>query len=202
MGARDIQETVECANLKAGDAVGVPKQNWYVAIVNNNSEKVYAEKLQKLGYESYLPTQREERHWSNGKINTIDKVILPSVVFVRVTESERLKSVVKLPYIKKFMVDISRVKDQFGKHPIAIIPNNQVEQLRLMLEHAESPVTIESIPFHLGDKIRIINGKLQGLEGNVIHCSKGASFIVIRLECLGCAKMKLMFNQVEMNRIR
>lgn len=197
MGAGDIHEIDEHDSLKVGDAVGVEKRNWYVAIVNNNSEKIYAEELQKLGYESYIPTQKEERHWRNGNVNTIDKVILPSVIFVRVTESERLNEVAKLPYIKRFMVDISRNKDQYQKHPIAIIPNNQLEQLRLMLEHAESTVTIESFPFHLNDRIRIVKGKLQGLEGLVERCLDGETFIVIRLECLGCAKMRINHENAE-----
>ena len=86
------------------------------------------------------------------------------------------------------MVDISRKENKFGKHPVAVVPNNQIEHLRLMLKHAESPVTIDSISFLLGDKIRITKGKLQGLEGNVYRCDEGNTFIVIRLECLGCGK--------------
>lgn len=147
MSDRTTQIIVENTSKGTDYFTAISKMSWYIAIVNNNSEKVYAEKLQKLGYESYVPTQREERHWRNGKINTIDRVIPPSVVFVQVTESERLRSVAKLPYIKRFMVDISRAKDQYGKHPVAIIPNNQVEQLRLMPEHADYPVTLEYIPF-------------------------------------------------------
>src|SRR5574344_1023395 len=107
------------------------------------------------------------------------------------------KEIAVLPYIKKFMVDISREKNKFGKHPVAIVPDNQIEHLRLMLEHAESPVTIESIPFLLGDKIKITKGKLQGLEGNVYHCDEGNTFIIIRLDCLGCAKMRISPDIIE-----
>ncbi len=73
MSANVVEEMVSNDNSKVGDAVGVKPRNWYIAIVNNNSEKVYAEKLKKLGFESYVPTQREERHWHNGRINTIQK---------------------------------------------------------------------------------------------------------------------------------
>lgn len=188
MRAREEQQTAYDDSSKVGDAVGVKSRNWYIAIVNNNSDKILVEKLQKLGYESYVPTQKEERQWQNGKINTIDKTTFPFIVFVQTTESERLKEVAKLPYIKRFMVDNSSVKNQFGKPPVAIIPTNQIEQLRLMLEHAESRVTIESVPFHLGDKIRITEGKLQGIEGYVHYCNEDASNIVVGLECLDCAK--------------
>lgn len=106
MGARDIQETEECANLKAGDAVGLKRRNRCVAIVNNNSEKNYAERLQKLGHESH--------------------------------------------------------------------------------------VTIESPPFHLDEKV-----KIKGLDGYIERCSDESYFIIIRLQCLGCAKTRISPNYIE-----
>lgn len=66
-----------------------------------------------------------------------------------------------------------------------------------MLENADTPVGIESMPIHVRDKIRVKSGNLQGLEGNIVHCNEGASFIVVRLESLGCAKMRITSDQVE-----
>lgn len=57
--------------------------------------------------------------------------------------------------------------------------------------------TIGSLPFHLGDRIRITEGKLQGLESYIIHCIERASYIVIRLDCLGCAKMRIKNENAE-----
>ena len=61
-------------------AVGVEETHWYVAIVNNNSERSVAERLKDRGmegaYESYVPIQREKRVWKNGRKKEIDRVLL------------------------------------------------------------------------------------------------------------------------------
>ena len=54
----------ETTTQKVDDAVGVPsieKKEWFVAIVNNRSEKKYAQVLQNEGYEVFVPIQSEER---------------------------------------------------------------------------------------------------------------------------------------------
>lgn len=192
-----MKQTIGNGSTNADDAVGVPKKHWFVAIVNNNSEKTYGEKLSKLGYESYVPIQRETHHWRNGKVKTIDRVVLPTIVFVRATELERRKEVVTLPFIKRFMLDKALKVNEHYSAPIAIIPDNQIEQLRFMLENSAAPVSIEAMPLHLGDKVRVIKGSLLGLEGNIIRCNDGETCIVIQLDCFGCAKMKVSLGDVE-----
>lgn len=191
-----IKQTISNGNRNVGDAVGIPKKCWFVAIVNNNSEKAYGEKLKKLGYQSYVPIQRETHHWRNGKVKIVDRVALSSIIFVYSTEAER-REIVKLPFIKRFMSNQALKKDQFHRHPVAIVPDCQIEQLRFMLENSESAISIETLPLHLGDKVRVSKGNLQGLEGNIIRCNGGDSYIIVQLECFGCAKMKVSLEDVE-----
>lgn len=192
-----MRQTIGNGSTNAGDAVGVSERHWFVAIVNNNSEKAYGEKLNKLGYESYVPIQRETHHWRNGKVKTIDRVVLPAIVFVRATELERRKEVVTLPFIKRFMLDKALKVNEHYSAPIAIIPDNQIEQLRFMLENSATPVSIEAMPLHLGDKVQVKKGSLQGLKGNIIRCNDGNSCIVVQLDCFGCAKMSVLLEDVE-----
>ena len=191
-----MRQKIGNGSTNAADAVGMSKKYWFVAIVNNNSEKAYGEKLKKLGYESYVPIQSEIHHWRNGKVKTINRVVLPSIVFVCSTEAER-KEIVKLPFIKRFMSNQARKEDRFHRHPVAVVPDCQIEQLRFMLENSESAVSIETLPLHLGDKIRVNKGNLRGLEGNIIRCNDEDSYIVIQLECFGCAKMRVSLEDVE-----
>ena len=79
-----------------GDAVGVQDRKWFVAIVNNNTERSVEEKLSKSGYETYVAKQKVIRVWKNGKKAKVDKVLLPSVVFIKCTERER-REIVTLP---------------------------------------------------------------------------------------------------------
>jgi ribosomal protein L24 len=63
--------------------------------------------------------------------------------------------------------------------------------------HSDSPVSIEPMPIKLGDKVRIIRGQLQGLEGNVLSLTENHSEIVINLNILGCAKVRVYRTNIQ-----
>lgn len=172
---------------KVDDAVGVQKKRWFVAIVNNKSERNCAQKLEKLGYECYVPMQSEIHIWRTGVKKIVDRIILPSLLFILTTEAERRKTIVNLSYIKRFMTNKAGAKDNFGKSPIAIIPDKQIDMLRFMLGNADSAVTIEEPPLKLGDKVRVFRGGLIGLEGYVEKINEDKAKIYILVDCLGCA---------------
>lgn len=79
---------------------------------------------------------------------------------------------------------------RFSK-PLAIIPNIQIERLKFMLGQSDSPVEITSKPFKTGDKVRVIRGKLKGLEGEVWDLKGTKSELVVALNFLGCAKLSI-----------
>lgn len=183
---------------KVDDAVGVPqikKQKWFVAIVNNRSEKKYAQILNSEGYEVFVPIQREERIWRNGTVKAVDRVLLPAMIFIYCSENER-KEIVKKPFVKRFMVDQTQ-KDKNGKHPIAIIPDNQIEIFREILDKADEPVTIEPLPLNVGDKVKVIRGRLKGMKGKVLQQRNGKTFLIVEINLLGCAKLGVSLGDVE-----
>jgi transcription antitermination factor NusG len=71
------------------------------------------------------------------------------------------------------------------------IPEEQILTLKFMLENSESPVSIESMPLRVGDKVRIIKGGLKGLEGNILTHKDGTSSVVVKLNILGCAMVNV-----------
>lgn len=189
---------ITTANNGAGDAVGVSAPlRWYVAIVSNNTEKVCAEKIAALGYDTYVPTQKELRRWKNGRRKIIDRIVIPAAVFVRCTETDRLHHVVSLPFVKRFMVNRAAAANKFGWHPVAVVPDREIQKLRFILYNSDAAITIEPLPLRLGDKVRVVRGNLIGLEGNVVRCEGSAMSdassldIVVQLDILGCARMNI-----------
>lgn len=178
-----------------GDAVGM-QRNWFAAIVTNNTELVCAEKLSRLGYECYVPSQKEMRFWRDGRRKEIHRILLPAIVLVRVTEKER-RTIVHFPFIKRFLVNQAGKADEFNKRPVAVIPDAQIDILRFMTGNAESPVSIVPLSFRLGDKVRVIRGKLQGIEGHVLEDREEGSFLVVSLDLLGCAKVRIRPESLE-----
>lgn len=185
------------------DAVGVPgakgqaeKGSWYVAIVNPRHEKSVARKLDEAGIENFVAIQRELHLWQNGRKRTVDRVVIPSIVFIRTTEQERLR-LVTLPYILRFMVDRAATAPDGLRRPAATIPDIQMQRLRFMLGQIDSPVEFRPTPYRVNDTVRVIRGQLKGLEGSVMQNSDGTHTLLVGLSILGGAAVRIDPTDVE-----
>lgn len=167
------------------DAVGVPDLKWFVAIVNSRHEKSVADKLHKVNIETYVATQAEMRVWANGRRKKINRVVIPSMVFIRCTEVER-RNLVTLPYINRFLVNRSAESGGLNK-PIAVINDAEIEKLRFILGNSESPVSFMPTEFRINDNVRVIRGNLRGLEGEIRKNFDGTHSLVVSLALLGGA---------------
>jgi len=183
-----MNETPDSNTATAGPN-GSEKRMWFVAIVNNNTEKAAEERLVKLGYECYVAKQTVVRIWKNGRKGKVDKVLLPSVVFIKCTEKER-REVVALPFINRFMTNKAAKTTGLTK-PIAVIPQRQIDILKFMLGQTDIPVTITDAPYKVHDKIVVIRGGLKGLEGEVVRCADNKSELIVRIDILGCASITI-----------
>jgi len=140
-----------------------------------------------------VPIQKEEHLWGNGVTKTIDRVLMAAIIFVYCSESER-KEVVKMPFINRFMVDYTQLKD--GKHPIAKIPKREMDNFRELLAKLDEPITIEPLPLHVGDPVKVIKGNLTGIEGKILQQRSGESFLIVSISLLGCAKLEIPVENV------
>ncbi|MBD5321748.1 MAG: UpxY family transcription antiterminator [Bacteroides sp.] len=176
-------------------AVGVGESKWYVAIVNARHEKKVAERLIGIGIECFVATQNELRLWANGKRKMIERVIIPSIVFVKCTERER-RELVRRPYILRFMTDHAANKGTHNSPP-ATIPDRQLAMFKFMLGHADSPVNLIQSPLKHNDKVRVIRGRLQGLEGSIISDPDGSHSLIVALDLLGGASVRINLSDVQ-----
>jgi transcription antitermination factor NusG len=183
----NVVNSVAAVPKGVDDAVGVGKKQWFIAIVNRNSEKMSAERLDRLGVENYLPTQTVVRVWKNGKKKTVVKVELPAIIFIHCSEKER-REVVKLPFIFRFMTDKAGKSGGLSK-PLATVSDAEIKRLKFMLCQSDVPVEIVERPYQTGDKVRVTRGSLVGLEGEVLEMSPSKSVLTVSLKYFGCAKL-------------
>ena len=193
---RMVDYSVKTTANDAADAVGLPfsvEKHWYVAVVKHGNEKICSKTLTELGYENYIPVQRVFKQYASGRKKWVDRLVLTSKVFVRTTENERLKNVVTLPLVYRFMVDPSRHDKNEGRSPAAVIPDKEMQVFRSMLEQDELPVTIEDrgISYSEGDHVRVVVGKLAGLEGTVIRTADEKRRLYVSLDILGSASVEV-----------
>lgn len=190
MSTNKTDHKVPAAANVVDDAVGVAKSHWFVAIVNHNSEKQSAEKLSKMGIVNYLPTQTEIRVWRNGRKSKVDRIVIPSIVFIYCSE-ERRKEIVGLPFIFRFMTNKAGTIKGSANKPLAVISDNEIERLKFMVGQSDVPVEIIEKPFMNGDKVRVVRGSLVGLEGEVIDTKNSKSDLIVALDFFGCARLSI-----------
>ncbi|MCM1070474.1 MAG: UpxY family transcription antiterminator [Alistipes timonensis] len=167
-----------------GNAGGVP--GWFVVCMRrNNTEKASAERLRAAGFECYVATQREVRCWRNGKKKLIDRVVIPSIIFIRCSEAER-RVIVGDPCVSRFMMDKAANTSR-----LAVVPDSQIERMRFMLGQSDIPVEFVAQDYKRGDKVRVARGGLKGLEGEVIGGFDGKSDFIVSVDCLGNARLRI-----------
>ena len=172
----------------ADDTEGLPR--WYVAYVGTRAEKAVRDRLIALGYEAYAATQWEIHVWQNGRKKKIERPVITQYVFIRLTERQRAE-VVTMPEIHYFLVNKAGATNQYGRHPLAVIPEAQMRMLQRMLGQSESTVRFTTSGFAIGDTVRVL-GWGDNLQGHVVRIPGDRSrYVGIRLEQLGCAYMEI-----------
>lgn len=161
------------------DREAYPKR-WVATLVQMNCEKKVSAQLSKLGFENYVAIQTEEHKWSDRK-KKINRVVIPMVVFVRLSQNEE-DAFRKLPFIMKFITYPG------AKELATPIPDKQIEQLKFLLERFNYPITFCS-NIDIGDTIRITKGPLLGFVGHCCGINKSAIAIYIELLGYACAKI-------------
>lgn len=175
--------------------VGVSDAKWFVALVNSRHEKAVAEKLLEINIESYVATQKEMRLWKNGRRKMIDRVVIPSMVFVKCTDIQR-QEIVALPYINRFMVNRTIETNGLNK-PVAVISDSEIQTLKLMLGQSDYKVEFVPTVFSAKDKVRVIRGSLCGLEGEIRNNPDGTHCLMVSIPMLGGAIMHIAPKEVE-----
>ena len=162
-----------------------PKR-WIAALVQMCTEKKVGERLTKLGIENYVPTQTEIRQWSDRK-KKVERVVIPMVVFVH-TDEKTERSLRMHSFIRKILT-------YPGQTAAAVIPDDQIDRLKFMLRQSDSPVEMMEQHLQVGDKVHIVRGALQGLEGE-LYKNVDKSMVAIHIEALGYACVSVSVEDV------
>ena len=163
-----------------------PKR-WIAALVQMCMEKKVGERLTKLGVENYVPTQTEIRQWSDRK-KKVERVVIPMVVFVH-TDEKTERALRMHSFIRKILT-------YPGQSNAAVIPDDQINRLKFMLRQSDSPVEMMEQRLQVGDKVQIVRGALQGLEGE-FYKNVDKSMVAIHIEALGYACVSVSVEDIE-----
>ena len=158
---------------------------WYVARVRSCQEKNVAASLSSRAVEHYLPVRRVVRRWSDRR-KVVDALVLPRFVFVRCTPRERLEILASEPRICGFLSTAGEV---------STVRDSEMEAFKRMVESGAG-VRVSDAPLAPGDRVRVLDGPLAGIECELVSVG-GGRCLAVRLGLLGTATMDLDIQTVE-----
>ena len=148
---------------------------WYALYVKSRAEKKLLEELQFKGIEAYLPLILTKKQWSD-RVKIVEEPLLRGYLFAYVDVRQYLE-------VLKTAGAVAYVSFS-GK--AAVIPEKQIQDLRLFLEKTNSRIQVSREQITKGQKIKVVTGVLAGIEGEIVEI-RGKKRIVLRFESLGCS---------------
>jgi transcriptional antiterminator RfaH len=144
---------------------------WMAAQVRSRSEFSVSSLLGDRGYESYLPTYRSERQWSDRTV-VRELPLVPGYVFVREISGKVCGPVVTTPGVLGLVA--------FGHQP-ALIDDSEIQRLKTV---SVSALKVEPLTYLKPDSlVRIKHGPLVGTWGTVVQVRK-KTLLVLSIEML------------------
>ena len=131
------------------------RKEWFVFYTKSRQEKKVRELLAKNDFEPFLPIQKVMRQWSDRK-KKVDAPLFNSYIFVRI-EEYRIVDVLKIPGVSW------NIKHN-GKP--AFLREKEYELINRYIETGLFIETSNKLDdFKLGEKVKILDGPLRGMEG-------------------------------------
>lgn len=147
-------------------------KKWLVVYTKPKWEKKVDSNFAQKGIESWCPTQKKERQWSDRK-KIIEEPLFKSYVFVRASKEE-YNNVLNTMGVVRFLY--------FEKKP-AIIRDNEIELIRKYLGLSYTNIQVVDLgPIKPQTKVTVNNGLFMGQRGEVVKADKKS--VYVRLESI------------------
>ena len=130
-------------------------KKWIAVYTKPRHEKTVENELLKKGFEVYLPILKQRRKWSDRK-KWVELPLFRSYIFVKTEIKNSL-------FVLQTMGVVKVIK--FGGE-IAVIQNDSIQAIKLMIEGGYMPEAIDY--FVKGETVEVKSGPLKGLIGEVI----------------------------------
>ena len=139
--------------------------HWYALHTRSRHEKQVNSRLQEKGITSFLPLNTMYRKWSD-RYKKVSIPLFSCYVFVKICLRDRL-SVLQTEGVVSLV--------SFSGIP-APIPDRQIESLQMIVEKQlyVSPADY----FTAGQRVRVIQGPLKGLEGTLMQVKNQSKLII------------------------
>ena len=141
------------------------RERWFALRVQSRCEKVVAMVARNKGFEEFLPLHKSRRRWSD-RLKSMELPLFPGYIFCRLDPQRRLP-LLTIPGVLHFV--------GIGKTPSPI----EDMEIAAIQTAVGSGVLTEPWPFlDVGQKVRLEDGPLPGLEGILVETPKRQKVVV------------------------
>ena len=152
------------------------QSNWFAVVTKPRQEQVALKHLQRQGFECFLPMAENPYQRRSKKHQTIIEPLFPRYLFLNaIAESQNLAPVRSTQGV------ISMVR--FGTE-LAVIPEYIIDSIKQRMAPDTGLIKIQPIPIKAGDKVRVFDGPLTGLNG-IVQEKNSENRALILMELLG-----------------
>lgn len=146
------------------------QKHWFVFYTKSRQEKKVNELLEKRGFETYLPLHKVVRQWSDRK-KKVEVPLFNSYIFVFDFE-HNVPAILQTPGVAWII--------KLGGKPAVL----RKSELQIIERFIQTGLTIETTAFDAdllkaGQRAKIMDGPLKGLEGIVLGPADHQSFNVV-----------------------
>ena len=166
------------------------QERWYVLYTRPNLEKPVNKNLKAMGFNSYLPLQKELRHWNDRNV-WIETPLFRSYVFIKIKFKEK-----DLAFKVNGILKYTRIGSEF-----AILSEQEINRIKQICLY-EGKISIDFEKLEVGKEVEICEGVLKGLRGYLLETNDNKK-IRISIESLNCfASVTVDFDSVSHRYIR
>ena len=169
-----------CADLHRGSGISTSDEKWYIGECKPTKERTIRKSLEKK-YDVYVASLKETKVYASRNRREVERIMIPGKIFIRTTEDHLWDILLDYPSIYRFMINRAASDKEKGKRVFAYVRDEEMQQLRYVLDNAPNPVMITTQQLSLGQKIEITRGPLIGLQGELAKI-ENASYIVLKME--------------------
>ena len=170
---------------------------WHLLWVNSRAEKSVRDNLIREGFEAFVPTRFEIHTWRRGERRKVEKVLIPSIVFIRMAQQDR-RIVEDCPGVCSIMRDPARKKESVNSwDALARITNDEMLLFQQMLGQEDTDVQFASADFSVGEYVRIKDfGEKHGKAQIVRIFGDTKTYVGLRVSFLGCDYMQMPLSRI------
>lgn len=161
---------------------------WFAARTGRCQELSVMKSLMQFGVECFIPTKEEFRLRRGHRVKA-EVPLIPNLVFLRATKADAcaLANGHGLPL--HYIIDRAT-------RSMMVVPDKQMDDFIRVVSSQPESLCLEEVPLVPGTRVRVVEGELCGIEGEILSLPT-QTYVLVSIGRLLCARVRMPREAVE-----